>query len=271
MGENDSPGTVAAEVSAALPGTRWRSVDVVEETGSTNSDLADGLRSGQEPGRVLIADLQTAGRGRHARPWFAPPRTQLSVSVTVPVARADLVRAGWLNLVTGVAAVRAVRAVTGLQAGLKWPNDVLLDVPAPARGGKTAGILAELVATDAGMVAVIGMGLNLTLTDADLPVPTATSLALAGAPDPDRAALAVAYLRELDAALASWAADPAGARRDYLQVCVTVGQRVGVVLPDGTVEGLAVDVDQEGRVVVEDGAGRRHVLSAGDVTHLRAV
>ncbi|WP_051159006.1 biotin--[acetyl-CoA-carboxylase] ligase [Tsukamurella sp. 1534] len=260
-----------AAISAAVRGTRWHDVTVVEATGSTNADLADGVRAGDEPGRVLIADVQTAGRGRHLRPWSAPAGTQLSISVTAAVPAEVAPRAGWLSLVTGVAAVRAVREVTGLEVGLKWPNDVLLAAEPGKRGGKTAGILSELATGPGGaLVAVIGTGLNTTLAAADVPVDTATSLQLAGAGDPDRTALAIAYLRHLDAGLAAWASDPAAARADYLSACVTVGQEVTVQLPaDRLLHGTAVDVDAEGRIVVADGAGARHVLSAGDVTHLR--
>ncbi|KXP13790.1 biotin--[acetyl-CoA-carboxylase] ligase [Tsukamurella pseudospumae] len=260
-----------AAIAAAVRGTRWHDVSVVPTTGSTNADLADGVRAGDEAGRVLIADVQTAGRGRHQRPWSAPSGTQLSISVTVAVPAAAAPRAGWLSLVTGVAAVQAVREVTGLTAGLKWPNDVLLEAEEGKRGGKTAGILSELAtAPDGRLVAVIGTGLNTELGATDVPVPTATSLRLAGAEDPDRTALAVAYLRHLDAGVTAWIDDPAAARAAYLDACVTVGQRVRVELPaDEVLLGSAVDVDPEGRIVVADDAGTRHVLSAGDVTHLR--
>jgi BirA family biotin operon repressor/biotin-[acetyl-CoA-carboxylase] ligase len=161
--------------------------------------------------------------------------------------------------------------VTGVRAGLKWPNDVLLEAEPGKRGGKTAGILSELATgPDGALVAVIGTGLNTTLAAADVPVETATSLQLAGAEDSDRTALAIAYLRHLDAGLAAWANDPAAARAEYLAACVTVGQAVTVSLPaDEVLRGTAVDVDVEGRIVVEDETGARHVLSAGDVTHLR--
>lgn len=278
---NDSaaaPAVDAAALRGALRGTRWRWVDVVAETGSTNSDLAQELRDGGEPGAVLIADLQTAGRGRHQRPWSAPAGTQLSISVSVPVPAAIVRRAGWLSLLAGVAAVRAVRRVTGIEAGLKWPNDLLL-LPGGgpdgdcggARAGKAAGILAELVNGPSGACAVIGMGLNVSLGVEQLPVPTATSLALAGAAAPDRGELAVQYLRELDSALREWEIDPVAALSAYREVCVTIGQQVTVALPDGAVlAGRARDVDVEGRIVVRTDTGAQ-ALSAGDVTHLRPV
>jgi BirA family biotin operon repressor/biotin-[acetyl-CoA-carboxylase] ligase len=258
-------------IAEAVRGTRWYDVAVVPSTGSTNADLADGIRAGDEPGRVLIADMQTAGRGRHQRLWSAPAGSFLPISVTVAVPADAAPRAGWLSLVTGVAAVRAVREVTGLTAGLKWPNDVLLTAAPGKRGGKTAGILAELATDPHGaLVAVIGTGLNTTLSADEVPVETATSLVLAGAENPDRTALAIAYLRHLDAGLTTWATDPAAARAEYLDVCVTVGQQVEVSLPgEKVLRGTAVDVDVEGRIVVADDAGERHVLSAGDVTHLR--
>ncbi|MDF0529012.1 biotin--[acetyl-CoA-carboxylase] ligase [Tsukamurella sp. 8F] len=261
----------ADAITAGVAGTRWNSVVVVPETGSTNDDLATGLRAGEEPGRVLIADLQTAGRGRHHRSWGAPAGSQLAISVSVAVPGTAAPRAGWLSLVMGTAAVAAVRAVAGLDAGLKWPNDLLLPDTA-GRGGKTAGLLAELVVPVGGgdSTAVLGMGLNTTLAEPDLPVPTATSLALAGASTTDRDALAVAYLRALDAGLTRWAEDPAGTRDAYLGVCVTIGQDVNVSLPNGTVvTGTATGVDDEGRILVRAAGGETQALSAGDVTHLR--
>ncbi len=262
---------------AASAGPRWRDVTVVESTGSTNLDLVEGVRAGQAPGRVLIADLQTAGRGRHQRSWSAPAGTQLAISVSVEIPAAAAHRLGWLTLAAGSAAAAAVRSTTGVAAVLKWPNDLMIEAAPDRRSGKVAGLLAELVApapgAGGGMVAVIGLGLNVTLSADELPVPTATSLALAGGSGaaPDRTELAIAYLAQLDRALDTWATDPVATRAAYLAVCDTVGREVTVHLPDGVaLAGTAVDVDAEGRIVVQAADGRR-ALSAGDVTHLRPV
>src|SRR6516162_6088964 len=143
-----------AALRAALigAGLGWRQLDVVAQTGSTNADLLARAASGIDiDGAVLIAEHQTAGRGRHGRGWSATPRAQITMSVGVSVVDVPTEGWGWLSLATGVAIVDAVAPlleVTGVRAGLKWPNDVL------ANGGKLAGILAEV----ARPVVVIGLG-----------------------------------------------------------------------------------------------------------------
>ena len=139
------------------PGAAWRRIDVVEETGSTNADLLARAAAGENiDGAVLVAEHQTAGRGRHGRKWSAPPRSQIALSIGVAAADLPAHTWGWLPLATGVAVVDALSEVTGIVAGLKWPNDVLVG------DGKLAGILAEVAAPQP--VIVIGLGLNVTMT-----------------------------------------------------------------------------------------------------------
>ena len=148
----DSPPLDEAALRAELIGTGlgWRRLDVVERTGSTNADLLARAAQGTDvAGSVLIAEHQTAGRGRHGRGWVAGPRAQVTMSVGVSVVDVPVPGWGWLPLATGVAVVDAL-ATEGVQAGLKWPNDVLAD------GRKLAGILAEVSRP----VVVIGLGLN---------------------------------------------------------------------------------------------------------------
>src|SRR6201996_2745058 len=151
-----------AALRAELIGTGlgWRQLDVVEETGPTNPELLARAASGVDvAGAVLIAEHQTAGRGRHGRGWSASPRAQITMSVGVSVVDVPEAGWGWLPLATGVAVVDAVAPLLdgiGVKAGLKWPNDVLAGPPdAP---GKLAGILAEVTRP----VVIIGLGLNVT-------------------------------------------------------------------------------------------------------------
>ena len=205
------------------PGGLWRDIRVVSETGSTNADLLAEARAGAAEGLVLVAETQTAGRGRLGRSWSGPPRAALAFSVLLrPVAVAPAARA-WLPLLTGIAVAAALRAEAGVTATLKWPNDVLVD------GRKIAGILAEAH----GDAIVAGVGLNVTLTRAELPVPTATSLLLEDAACLDRERLLAAMLTELASRYTAWAAgpDPAALRAEYLRWCVTVGREVRVELP----------------------------------------
>ena len=158
-------------VALVGPGRAWRRVDVVEETGSTNADLLARVAAGEDiDGAVLLAEYQSAGRGRHGRSWSAPARSQIAASVGVGVAAVPSETWGWLPLLTGVAVVDALDEITGVTAGLKWPNDVLVGT------GKLAGILAEVAAPEP--VVVVGLGLNVTMTAEEAPDPAATSLSM---------------------------------------------------------------------------------------------
>ncbi len=245
----------------------WRSVEVVATSPSTNADLAARARAGQPPWSVLVADHQTAGRGRLDRVWTTPPRSALTFSALVAPDAVPAQHWPWLPLLTGLAVVAGVRRAAGVRAALKWPNDVQVEE------AKLAGILVERVEAPEGARAVIGVGLNVSMTRAELPVPTATSLLLAGAASPDREALLAAVLAELGGRLRRWfaaAGDPEqGLREEYLRCCVTVGRDVSVQLPNGaSLLGRAVGVDASGRLEVRSG-GRVHAVGAGDVIHVR--
>ncbi|HTJ38095.1 MAG TPA: biotin--[acetyl-CoA-carboxylase] ligase [Dactylosporangium sp.] len=263
----DRPPLHPAALRRALlvPGGFWTDLRVVEETGSTNADVAAAARDGAPEGLVIVAEQQTAGRGRLGRQWQSPPRAGLALSVLLRPALPPA-RLGWLPLLAGVALAESVRRVARIDAYLKWPNDLLL------RGDrKTAGILAE--AADGAVV--LGIGLNTTLREDELPRPDATSLALGGALSTDRDPLLRALLRSI----ADWytrftehGGDPeaSGLREEYVLHCGTLGRRVTVDLPGGgTLEGLAAGIDGDGRLQVTDRFGAGHAVAAGDVVHAR--
>lgn len=251
-----------------VAGTRWRSIRVVEDTGSTNADLVALSGAGDSTGSVLIAEHQSAGRGRHSRSWTSPPRSQVALSVAAAADTSDQPSAlGWLPLLTGLAVVEAIEAVSDLTPELKWPNDVLL--PGDGDSRKVAGILAELTHGPAGPVVVIGIGINVSLSQDELPVPTATSLSLAGA-EVDRADLAAALLIALSRRLDQWPADLGTVADDYRAASATLGHRVRVQLPIGDeIVGVATAIDSTGRVVVDVAGGEHVAVAAYDVTHLR--
>jgi BirA family transcriptional regulator, biotin operon repressor / biotin---[acetyl-CoA-carboxylase] ligase len=262
----------AAALRAELIGTGlgWRKLDVVEETGSTNADLLARAAAGIDiAGAVLIAEHQTAGRGRHGRGWSAAPRAQITMSVGVSVVDVPTEGWGWLSLATGVAVVDALAPLLdgiGVRAGLKWPNDVLAGQPDSP--GKLAGILAEVVRP----VVVIGLGLNVTQSPEEVDGPGATSLLDLGVPAPDRDELVRRLLRELGGRIVGWRA-ARGAdwqlAADYRALSLTIGTRVRAQLPGGKeIVGTATAVDDQGRLCVETG-NETVVVSAGDVVHLR--
>lgn len=164
---------------------------------------------------------------------------------------------GWLPLLTGLAVAQTVRGL-GVDAGLKWPNDVLVGT------GKLAGILAEVAAP----VIVVGLGLNVSLTGDELPDPNAVSLSMLGH-DVDRTELTVALLRALSDRLDRWRAADATLASDYRSVSTTIGTRVRALLPgDSEIVGTATGIDDSGRLLIDDG-GTTVTVAAGDITHLR--
>ncbi len=239
---------------------RWR-LEVVDETASTNADVAERFRGGEQEGLVLVAEHQTQGRGRLGREWVAPARSSLTVSFLLVPGDVSPERWPWLPLLTGVAAAAAVRRVTGLEVDLKWPNDVLAD------GNKLGGILLERVDHGGSAAAVVGLGINCTQSADELPVPEATSLAIATGASVDRSALLAALVEELATRYDEWR-QGADLRTAYLERCATPGQDVRVAVPGGEVVGRAVDVDEAGWLVVRTEAGEER-LGAGDVVHVR--
>ncbi|WP_376771680.1 biotin--[acetyl-CoA-carboxylase] ligase [Actinokineospora xionganensis] len=259
----------ALRAALVAPAGAYAALDVVDTTGSTNADLLATADAADRT--VLIAESQTAGRGRRSREWVSPPDAGLYLSVLLRPDGVPPARYGSLALVAGIALVRAARHA-GVTAALKWPNDLL----AGTSMRKCAGVLAEV---DGGQhtAVVVGIGLNVGPLGIDVPpgpggLP-ATSLAEEGGSG-DRAEVAIALLRAFDEAERSWRdahgdLAAAGLLAEYRSHCSTLGQRVRVEMPEGhDLQGIAIDVDTDGRLVV-DAAGTARTVSAGDVVHLR--
>lgn len=281
--EPDSRRPLTADGLAALVGGRagrW-TVEHVPRTGSTNADLARRLADpatapGVPDGTVLVTEEQVSGRGRAGRTWHCPAGAGLMFSVAHRLPRIAPAHRGWVGIVLGVAVVEGLRALTGLTATLKWPNDVLID------DRKCAGVLGEF----AGPGVVVGTGINVGLTPDELAAatppgvpgttPTApTSLLVAGSPVLDRAVLLAAVLDRLGHWFDRWgdaAGDPVrgGVRDAYRVHCSTLGRTVRLDLPGGRqVTGHATDIATDGAIVVVTGDGIRRTFGAADVVHLR--
>lgn len=240
----------------------WR-VEIVDAAPSTNALVAERARAGEEAGLVVVAEHQTAGRGRLDRVWETPARSSLTFSVLLrPAAPAQ--DWPWLPLLTGYA-VQAALADRLPEIGLKWPNDVLVEER------KIAGILVERVETGGGPAAVLGIGINVSHTLDELPVALATSIHLERGEAPDRTDLLGQVLGSLHA-LQGLLDDTASLRTAYVDVCTTLGREVDVHLPatGAPRRGLARDIDEGGALVV-DSDGDTWAVGAGDVVHVRAV
>jgi BirA family transcriptional regulator, biotin operon repressor / biotin---[acetyl-CoA-carboxylase] ligase len=264
----------AVRQAVITPGGLWRAVEVTAVTGSTNADLLARAAGGAPEGAVLVAEEQSAGRGRLGRTWVSPPRAALTFSLLLRPQGLPPARRGWLPLLAGVAVTTAVRSVAAVQAQLKWPNDVLVG---PAKLG---GILAEA----AGDAVVVGIGLNVSTEPAELPPPgpgalPATSLRILGVPGPSRERLLAEILADCERWYQAWrqaGGDPerCGLRAEYTRLSGTIGRRVRVELPGGQLFcGLAAGVDPDGRLLVRESpggsSGPERAVAAGDVVHLR--
>ena len=270
----------------------FTTIDFVEKTGSTNTDLMQATNVAD--GTVLLADEQLSGKGRLGRTWTAPAGSQVIFSVLL--LPESLEHWGTLPRAAGLAVTDSIEGTV-----LKWPNDVHID------GNKLCGILAEagpvgqafkaapkteLTKVEVGKAevnkaevnkaevnkaevnkavgsaapsarVVVGMGINVTLTREDLPIEKATSLELEGR-DTDRTELAITVLKNLRRRIAQWENQDPQLLRDYRAVCSSLGQEVRLETPSGDVTGHVDEIGEDGRIMV---AGEYY--SAGDVTHLR--
>ena len=244
------------------PGIFSRQVLWYSEVSSTNDVAATLADRGEPEGTVVIADAQSAGRGRHGRTWASPPGAGLYMSIVMrPAPHAVTL----LTIAAGVAFADGIQAATGLHPQLKWPNDVYIG------GRKLAGILAEAgTSTDGGCHVVLGCGVNLMPAAYPSDVAArATSIESELGRPIDRGLLLVECLAALDLRyreLQSRASAAVIARwRD--RAVSMFGRRVEWDVAGVTRQGVAEDIDETGALLVRDGAARARVIS-GEVRWL---
>ena len=265
---------------AAVAGTRFADLRWVESTGSTNTDVADivrsfGLSSGGPavPDIALVADHQTAGRGRLGRSWEAPPGASLLMTVGFAADPRHERRPLALTAL-GVAAVDACADIAEVSVGLKWPNDlVAVGVGSDGTDRKVAGILAEVHPVPGlGDVELIGIGINVNWPEVPSELAeVAVALNQIRGAEVDRELLAAAVLTRFGENLTSMSTESGMTDLTvrYRERSATIGRRVRVELPQGEIVGTASDVLPDGALVVLDDAGVSHTVTVGDVVHLR--
>jgi BirA family biotin operon repressor/biotin-[acetyl-CoA-carboxylase] ligase len=256
-----SPDAISAALRTRIVG---RHLDVHAVVDSTNDLVWEGARRGEAEGFCVIADRQAAGRGRRGRPWVSLPGLGLYTSIllrpSLPAPRVTLLTFG-----AGLAALEAIRETCGLDAGLKWPNDVLV------RGRKVVGILTE-AQTMGGRVSevVVGIGINANHRTEDFPEELrqqATSLHLETGSRVDRGVVAAALYRAMDdwyRVLCEGGGDRiVAAARSRSAV---LGRSISVINGTGSWSGLALDLDNEGALLVRDERGTVHRLISEEVS-----
>ncbi|MBI2760270.1 MAG: biotin--[acetyl-CoA-carboxylase] ligase [Chloroflexi bacterium] len=227
-------------------------------TGSTMDDVRGRAAEGAAEGLVVVADEQTAGRGRLGRVWVAPPGVNLSLSILLRPSRERIKR---LGMVAPLAVADAVAAVSGLAVQFKWPNDVRIG------GRKVCGVLIESeFAGDQPSFAIVGIGLNVNLDTAVIPeiADIATSIAREHGAPVSREQTLVALLNAFE----RWydEPEPAVVRSAWRERLETLGQEVEVTFAGQSERGVAEDVDAEGSLLLRRRDGSRVVLPAGEVT-----
>lgn len=242
-------------------------VDALAECDSTSSELMRRADRGAPAGSVIVADRQSAGRGRRGRQWLSAPEASLTFSLLWRFALAPARLAG-LSLAVGVALARALEGLGARDICLKWPNDVLL------RQGddyaKLAGILVELVSDRRGVQAVIGIGINLAAPVADLPQPVA-GLDQAMPLVPERHLVLAAVLAALADVFDAFAVDAfAGIKTEWQERHAWQDAAVQL-LDEGSVPlgGRCCGVDDDGALLLETVNGMQRIFS-GDVSLRRA-
>lgn len=236
-------------------------VDALDSIDSTNSELGRRAEQGAGSGTVIVADVQTAGRGRRGRTWLSRPEDSLTFSLLWRF-KGPFTRLSGLSLAVGVALARALEGF-GAPIALKWPNDLLLR---RADGdAKLGGILLELGHDSRGIQAIIGIGLNLRRPQGELPQPAAgldeALLAL-----PERHELFAALLRELAATLDDFTVDGfKGQKMAWQQRHAWQDQPVRLSDEGLQRDGLCLGVDDDGALLLQTEAGIETVL-AGDVS-----
>lgn len=227
-----------------------------DEVDSTNRVLREWADAGASEGTVLVADFQSAGRGRRGRTWVAPPGTGLLLSILLRPARDVQL----IPFVTACALADAIESVANVDVRLKWPNDVRVS------GKKVAGILAEAHSTEAETVVVVGTGINVRVpADVVAQVPSATSLSLETQRPVERTSLLIRFLEVWESTYdllqaGRWSLDAWVSRSEML------GSKIDVIDGDRQWAGTAIAIAEDGALRVQTDAGDTVRLYAGDVT-----
>lgn len=254
-----------AEISGQAFIPRWSGkVIQLQTVDSTQEEAKKLAEQGAPEGTVIMAEEQTGGRGRMGRRWHSPPGKGIWMSIVLRP-ELPLSLTPQLTLLAGVAVCKAVREVTGIPAGIKWPNDLL------AGGRKICGILLESSLREGGLhYCIAGIGISVNLTPEDYPEELAgigTSLLIEGGGIPvDRSRLAEAVLQELEYWYMLYLNEGFGPiRKCWEEMSVTLGRQCSFYTPQGRSEGTAVGLDDNGALLLKDTDGKVSGILSGEI------
>lgn len=254
-----------------------RTIHIHDEVSSTNATALALIDSDINHGTVILAEGQTAGRGRLGRPWFSPPKKNLYCSIILKeVCPQNCV--SWIPLITGLAITQAVEDLTNLRPSLKWPNDILVG------DRKLGGVLCESAQQRSKRWAiVVGFGLNINSRIGEFPENLqafSTTLTTETGKFFDRNRLTARILSNLEAYYTRLQAQNIQeVRASYLDSCSTIGRHIYVHLVNGEeIKGIALDVGCDGSLQVAQSLESSYAknlgknimeIRSGEVTHIR--
>jgi BirA family biotin operon repressor/biotin-[acetyl-CoA-carboxylase] ligase len=263
-----APDLSAEHIRSAVKGGLWKDIFVYDLVSSTNElAMAMATKEDLRANAVIIADSQKKGKGRLGRTWISPPGKNIYMSIAFKprLATRD---ATMLTLLAAVACVHAINKISGLQASIKWPNDLVLS------GKKVGGILTEIRADiDEVSLAVIGIGINVNMEKEDFSDEIrsfATSIKKDSGEYCSRNELVIEVLRQIEQfynMLITLGKYPL--LNEWKILSSTLGKSVRVIIGDETLIGLAEDIDDNGMLILKLDSGLRRQISAGDITLLR--
>jgi BirA family biotin operon repressor/biotin-[acetyl-CoA-carboxylase] ligase len=266
----------ATTLAALLPSKKiGETLYVFDELASTNAFALERAKKDALPGTVILADRQTAGRGRLDRSWFSPAKSNIYGSLLL-VHEATIQHLGWIPLMAGVAIAQALEQQTGIRIGLKWPNDLLIGER------KVGGVLCDSFRNARHHTCVvIGFGINVNLSQWEFPLElqtSATSLQIQCHRPVNREALIMKVITSLEKRWEDLRSNgPQSSLVEYKNWCITIGQPIQVQFPDGSqLEGLAHSIGELGQLRVisspsdsTEHSARMRDVHSGEILHLR--
>lgn len=260
-----SPDVLLSEEIKSLLTTTWWGRDILyfERIDSTNNEIKRQAENGASEGLLVIAEEQTAGRGRHGRSWVSPSGTGIWMSFLLRP-HMEPAKAPMITLIAALACAKAIRRATNLDAFIKWPNDIVID------GRKVTGILTEMSAEMTSIHYVtmgIGMNVNMKTFPAEI-AQTATSLALVKGQRIARSGLVAAFGKYFEECYGQFVQDASLVNLipEYEELLVNRGCDVIVAgEKDRTVQ-KALGINQDGELLVQDGQGTVRAVRAGEVS-----
>ncbi|MHC1748991.1 MAG: biotin--[acetyl-CoA-carboxylase] ligase [Cellulosilyticaceae bacterium] len=260
----ESPNIITKEelLSTLKDSTMGQSIEYYNEIESTNERAKAWAREGAVEGSLVIADSQTMGKGRLGRNWVSPSGTGIWMSL---ILRPDLppTKTYQLTLLAGIAMCEAIKKHTALEAGIKWPNDIVIE------GKKVCGILTEMSAeVQCIHYVVVGIGVNVNTKKLDESIPHATSLALIGNQEYSRKEIIKSFLEEFEKIYSMYHAKPSLELflPTYKKLCITLGKQVTIIDRKEQYIALAKDINANGELVVQLEDGTLQTVLSGEVS-----